>query len=491
MKFLRLFAVAIILITASISCSETNPQLKIGIVAPNSISVSPTSLSFTKEGGTQPLTVVAGDKWTASIDASWVKLSQFGGGAFSGAINVEVSGNMGEARKAVITFTSGNQTAKVSVSQEAGYSDDGIKKISIADFKKLKDSANDWYRLTGEVVSISKYEYGDLYLLDDTGYIYTYGIAPTKGGASEDFPKLGIKAGDKITIIATKKTYNGLIETDKAYFESKQSGNYPGVRANKAKAGYMELPATSESDGLTYLCHYDGSGKRNYSVYFDTAKRLSSWVSYTYCSSERSSSRPDSYAYDPLLEPENQADVTKSFQNRTFDGEEFVRGHMLPNAARGGRRQLDAFLSTNIMPQSSAINTGIWSSLEEKERNWASKCDTLYIVVGTDSSKSKYQVDDNAETPKKVTVPNGLYRAILAYRKADNTYFGIAAYFDNKKNQYSDFTKTLPGTMLMSIDKLEEKLGIDFFVNLPAAVGDTKAKAIEAADPAAETFWWN
>ena len=42
----------------------------------------------------------------------------------------------------------------------------------------------------------------------------------------------------------------------------------------------------------------------------------------------------------------------------------------------------------------------------------------------------------------------------------------------------------------MSIDALEEKLGIDFFVNLPKLVGEDKAKEIEAEKPEDNKFWW-
>ncbi len=484
MKSLRALAVALILSTAAASCSKTTPTPNPG--EKEELSVSPASLKFTKDGGSQPLTVRIEGTWSTTVEGTWVKLSQFGGGNLDGTIDVTVPANMDEARTATINFTCGTKTASVSVSQDAGFADDGIKKITISEFRNLKDSTTDWYRLVGEVVSISKEEYGDLYLLDETGYIYVYGLAPEKDGANEDFSKLGIKAGDRITIVALKKTHYEIVETDKAYFEAKQPGDYPGYRADKAKAGYIELPATSENDGLSYLCHFDNSGKRNYSAYFDTEKRLSTWVCYPYCSSDKNDARPDSYAYDPLIEPEYQADLTKSYQNRSFGGEEFVRGHMMPNASRGGRRQLDAFLASNIMPQSSALNTGIWSSLETKERTWVNNCDTLYIVVGTDCSESKYQVEDNASSPKKITVPNAIWRAVLAYNKKDNSYIGLAAYFDNKSNPNKSFSKTLPETMLMSIDELEEKLGIDLYVNLPA---DIQAK-VEAQNPRDESWWW-
>ena len=39
----------------------------------------------------------------------------------------------------------------------------------------------------------------------------------------------------------------------------------------------------------------------------------------------------------------------------------------------------------------------------------------------------------------------------------------------------------------MSIDDLEKKVGVDFFVNLPADV----QKTVEAQDPKSENWWWN
>ena len=42
----------------------------------------------------------------------------------------------------------------------------------------------------------------------------------------------------------------------------------------------------------------------------------------------------------------------------------------------------------------------------------------------------------------------------------------------------------------MSIDKLEEITGLDFFVNLPAKIGADKAAKIEAADPTTAEMWW-
>lgn len=42
----------------------------------------------------------------------------------------------------------------------------------------------------------------------------------------------------------------------------------------------------------------------------------------------------------------------------------------------------------------------------------------------------------------------------------------------------------------MSVDDLEKKTGIDFFVNLPAKVGEETTARIEAEDPKDVTWWW-
>ena len=42
----------------------------------------------------------------------------------------------------------------------------------------------------------------------------------------------------------------------------------------------------------------------------------------------------------------------------------------------------------------------------------------------------------------------------------------------------------------MSIDELEDKTGLDFFVNLPTKVGEDTAAKLEAQDPVNSSVWW-
>ncbi len=70
--------------------------------------------------------------------------------------------------------------------------------------------------------------YGNFDLADETGEIYVYGVSTGWKGAkgSGAFATLGVKEGDKITIIAYKTSYNGLNQLV-GYYYSHESGDTP------------------------------------------------------------------------------------------------------------------------------------------------------------------------------------------------------------------------------------------------------------------------
>ena len=91
-----------------------------------SVTVSPSSLSFSNSAGSQDITLTTNCNWTAESDVAWAGPSITSGGVSrSGAVvKISVKDNKGvEARNATITFTgkndSGTVTAKLTVSQEA------------------------------------------------------------------------------------------------------------------------------------------------------------------------------------------------------------------------------------------------------------------------------------------------------------------------------------------------------------------------------------
>ena len=103
---------------------------------------------------------------------------------------------------------------------------------TIAEFLAAPVSADKWYKLTGTIESIVKEEYGNFYLTDGTSRVYVYGVTAAPVAKNDkSFPSLGVKAGDKITIVGTRAQYaSSSVEDQKeqvggpAYYVSHEAG---------------------------------------------------------------------------------------------------------------------------------------------------------------------------------------------------------------------------------------------------------------------------
>lgn len=262
------------------------------------------------------------------------------------------------------------------------------------------------------------------------------------------------------------------------------------------KTEWMELPAIPEGmDAFTHSMTVGSVSTRNYSFLWDYDNLVAPWVAYPLCVWNMSgkTGRTDAWALDPLLPANKQPVLTRGFSEGNAGC--FARGHQIASADRQTSYSSNAmtFYGTNMTPQiNKGFNADIWANLEGKVRGWARDSDTLYVVTGCvidykDGETVKYALDNNG---KKVTVPTGYYKVVLRYRA--NSTFGYSGYsacailFDHKV--YSD--KRITSEYSMSVDDLEKKTGIDFFVNLPAKVGEETTARIEAEEPKDVAWWW-
>ena len=92
-------------------------------------SVTPTSLEFSGEAGTQTVTVTAGDTWALKIDegASWLTTSKLFGKS-SATVEVSVTANAPAERSASIVFSCAGQSVTVTVKQAAGEAEVPVEK---------------------------------------------------------------------------------------------------------------------------------------------------------------------------------------------------------------------------------------------------------------------------------------------------------------------------------------------------------------------------
>lgn len=64
------------------------------------------------------------------------------------------------------------------------------------------------YRLTGYISGDKGSEYGNIYVKDATGEVYVYGVLDAEG-KSKQWLTMGINAGDIVTVVGPKTSYNG------------------------------------------------------------------------------------------------------------------------------------------------------------------------------------------------------------------------------------------------------------------------------------------
>ena len=121
--------------------------------------------------------------------------------------------NAGGDRSTTVIFktTDGKKTytSQATINQTGA-----IIECSIADFLAAPVSDTQ-YRLTGVISSVAKAEYGNIYIRDFSGETYVYGV-----GAKGDFEKLGLEAGDVITLVGKRGEYKETPQMTGAVCES-------------------------------------------------------------------------------------------------------------------------------------------------------------------------------------------------------------------------------------------------------------------------------
>ncbi len=146
---------------------------------------------------------------------------------------------------------------------------------------------------------------------------------------------------------------------------------------------------------------------------------------------------------------------TKSAHWHNYKSSGYDRGHLCPAGDRTFDKKAynETFLTSNISPQIHSFNSGIWNDLEKRIRYWLKQDKEYYVITGP--------VFENTNTTigtEKVTVPTHFYKIVLKYGSGNVKCIAFLISHNTKNRNYRDFTVT--------IDDLEEKLGIDFFPTL-------------------------
>ena len=100
------------------------------------------------------------------------------------------------------------------------------KSVAIAEFNDQKDG--DYYMVSGVIDEIANATYGNVYLKDEAGNrVYVYGCYPGYGATGDArknlFETLGIKVGDKLTVVGPKSVYKDVPQINGGFYFSHES----------------------------------------------------------------------------------------------------------------------------------------------------------------------------------------------------------------------------------------------------------------------------
>jgi RPA family protein len=118
------------------------------------------------------------------------------------------------------SYNNAPQMKNVSVEKHVAVADK-----TVAEFNAAAESADVYYRLSGTVSGLKDGDiYGNFDITDETGSVYVYGLLQGWGGPKKMFQELGVKNGDKVTIVGVRTSYKGTIQVGNAFFVAKDSG---------------------------------------------------------------------------------------------------------------------------------------------------------------------------------------------------------------------------------------------------------------------------
>jgi endonuclease G len=210
----------------------------------------------------------------------------------------------------------------------------------------------------------------------------------------------------------------------------------------------------------------------SYAMSNNRTTKFADWVAYRLTPQEVAGTvdlerhwRADPWlAEDETLEPSGPDDYTGAFGANAYH-----RGHQAPLASFNGShaaRELN-YLS-NITPQRAELNGGPWSDLEELERDYVRRWQTIWVMTGP-LYESPMPPLPAADEPH--TVPSGYWKIVVDWDSGDN--FQVAAFI---MGQNADHNDSVAG-FAVTVDEIETRSGLAFFTELSAnRQADIKAR---------------
>ena len=180
----------------------------------------------------------------------------------------------------------------------------------------------------------------------------------------------------------------------------------------------IEIPAKITEREEQIIIHL------GYTVSYNSGWKIPNWVAYVLTEEELTGNakRKDNFMPDPEV-TQGMSATTKDYYKTGFD-----RGHMASaeDMTWSEQAMTESFYFSNICPQNSSLNRGIWKTLENQSRKLAMEKGNVYIVCGPIVSEQSKTFGEN-----KVVVPDAFFKVLL--QNEDGNWSAIGFIFANQK----------------------------------------------------------
>lgn len=215
--------------------------------------------------------------------------------------------------------------------------------------------------------------------------------------------------------------------------------------AKEADMTKLEIPVTTSGEQGQII------QRTGYTLSYNAKYKTPYWVAWELTKEETKGNEERSTEFYPDPDVIGAQVVTYDYSHSGYD-----RGHMAPagDMKWSKKAMTESFYMSNICPQDHNLNTEDWNDLEMKTREWARRYGKVYIVCGPiyNGTRNEYIGDH------RVKVPDAFFKVIFINDAKKPSALGF--YFENEAGErpLEDY--------LVSVDKLEQMTGLDFFSGL-------------------------
>ncbi len=199
--------------------------------------------------------------------------------------------------------------------------------------------------------------------------------------------------------------------------------------------------------------------KESYVMLYDTDTKNAKWVyEILNKSTVPFHYKKQTFKKDDTIDDGKQAlDSMNGFKDEDKD---YVRGHLAAAANHMWCQEAykDTYLISNMTPQMSNINNGIWKTLENYCRNLIDKVRNVHVYTGP-----LYQNNDEGSTMKGKAVPTHYFKIVIM--EDENGKAKVECYIVENKKKESETTESKKNDICdysVNLNKIETMSGLTF-----------------------------